>query len=592
MFFNFINPLNIKPQGWLKRQLEIQANGLHGNLDKVWRDVRDTKWLGGEGEGWERFPYFLDGFIPLAYLLGDKDKIERANKYAKALIQAQNNQGFFSPIIDDVQNDDLWSQFLILKVITVYGDFSNDKKAIDAVYKGLKYLNDYMCKKTLYNWAAARWFECLIPIIWLYQKRKEEWLIDMARRLKMYGLDYGEALKLWDKVNDNWNYECHVVNIAMALKCEALYCEITKEKMSNLAEKTIEILDKYHGTAYGHFSGDECLSGNSPIQGSELCGIVEAMYSYEWLIAITGNSQWGDALEKLAYNALPAAISTDMWTHQYDQQVNQIACIPFVKQPFRTNNNEANLFGLEPHFGCCTANFGQGFPKLALSAYMQKNNDLVVISPLPMEVSINGIKVICQSEYPFRDHFTLISEDKIKAYIRIPQWTIPQCNKTFLVDDEYMVVELEKDEKIDVIFPRKVIIKDRPNNQKCLYYGPLLFALPIEYKMQMNEYIKDGVERKYPYCDYEIYPIGEWRYALAGDEFIVKEYPYLCPFDRENPPIKIEGIFAPVKWEYEKDMELVASSIANNKRNGPNVKLYMQPYGATYLRITEMSKIK
>ena len=78
MFFEFLNPSNIKVDGYMKKQLETQANGLNGNLDKVWRDVRDTKWLGGDGEGWERFPYFLDGFIPLAYLLNDADKIASA----------------------------------------------------------------------------------------------------------------------------------------------------------------------------------------------------------------------------------------------------------------------------------------------------------------------------------------------------------------------------------------------------------------------------------------------------------------------------------------------------------------------------------
>lgn len=39
--------------GWLKKQLEIQAEGLSGHLDKVWRDVRDSKWIGGDAEGWE-----------------------------------------------------------------------------------------------------------------------------------------------------------------------------------------------------------------------------------------------------------------------------------------------------------------------------------------------------------------------------------------------------------------------------------------------------------------------------------------------------------------------------------------------------------
>ena len=57
----------IKPHGWLLDQLKIQANSLSGNLDKMWPDVKDSSWIGGTKDGWERVPYWLDGFIPLAY---------------------------------------------------------------------------------------------------------------------------------------------------------------------------------------------------------------------------------------------------------------------------------------------------------------------------------------------------------------------------------------------------------------------------------------------------------------------------------------------------------------------------------------------
>ncbi len=77
---DFLPPRDIKPLGWLRRQLEIQAKGLSGNLDKMWPDIRDSKWIGGDKEGWERVPYWLDGFIPLAYLLDDKDMQSRAAK--------------------------------------------------------------------------------------------------------------------------------------------------------------------------------------------------------------------------------------------------------------------------------------------------------------------------------------------------------------------------------------------------------------------------------------------------------------------------------------------------------------------------------
>ncbi len=62
----------LKPAGWLKKQLEIQAAGLSGHLDKIWPDIRDSRWIGGDKEGWERVPYWLDGFIPLAYFLDDE----------------------------------------------------------------------------------------------------------------------------------------------------------------------------------------------------------------------------------------------------------------------------------------------------------------------------------------------------------------------------------------------------------------------------------------------------------------------------------------------------------------------------------------
>ena len=58
-------------------------------MDKVWRDVRDSKWIGGDKEGWERVPYWLDGFIPLAYLLEDEELKKRAARYIDAILERQ-----------------------------------------------------------------------------------------------------------------------------------------------------------------------------------------------------------------------------------------------------------------------------------------------------------------------------------------------------------------------------------------------------------------------------------------------------------------------------------------------------------------------
>lgn len=317
--YEFYTTNELKPTGWLKKQLRIQANGLCGNLDKVWPDVRDSAWVGGTREGWERVPYWLDGFIPLAYLLDDEDMIARAKRYINAIIAAQKEDGWICPCKDEERGEyDTWAVLLISKVLCLYYNCSKDERIIDVVSKCLKQFDSHINLHTLRNWGAARWFEGLIAIIWLYEKTNEKWLLKLAKKLRVQGFDWRALFEtyLLEDCTDEWEYYSHIVNVAMMLKSEALWSifdDIDPEEFANLA---LEYLDKKHGMAIGHFSGDENLSGNSPIQGAELCSIVELMYSYEYLFAISGNTKWLDRIEQLAYNSLPAAISPDMWSHQ------------------------------------------------------------------------------------------------------------------------------------------------------------------------------------------------------------------------------------------------------------------------------------
>ena len=48
--FELFTAKEIKPAGWMLRQLEIEANGQSGNLDNMWPDVRDSAWIGGTCE--------------------------------------------------------------------------------------------------------------------------------------------------------------------------------------------------------------------------------------------------------------------------------------------------------------------------------------------------------------------------------------------------------------------------------------------------------------------------------------------------------------------------------------------------------------
>ena len=72
----------------------------------------------------------------------------------------------------------------------------------------------------MFDWAAARWFECLIPIYWLYERRPEDWLLDLAHALRVEGFDYEALYREWrlEKPQAKWTQLSHVVNLAMSLK--------------------------------------------------------------------------------------------------------------------------------------------------------------------------------------------------------------------------------------------------------------------------------------------------------------------------------------------------------------------------------------
>jgi len=181
----------IKPLGWLKQQLEVQAAGLPGNLDMIWPDVKDSAWIGGNADSWERVPYWLDGFIPLAYLLDNDDMKSRAQLYIDSIVASQQEDGFVCPCKPEDRNHyDMWAFFLIAKVLIQYADLSGDKRITPLLYRAMKQFDTHNKRVTLFNWGASRWFECIISIIWLYERYPEDWLLDLAGRLEMQGLNY------------------------------------------------------------------------------------------------------------------------------------------------------------------------------------------------------------------------------------------------------------------------------------------------------------------------------------------------------------------------------------------------------------------
>lgn len=600
--WNFYTSNELKPSGWLKRQLEIQAEGLSGNLDKMWRDIRDSSWIGGDAEGWERVPYWLDGFVPLAYLLENEDMIARAKRYIDAILAQQKQDGWICPCSDEERpRYDSWAVQLITKVLTVYYECSGDDRIPDALYRTLKNYYDLLKDGTiqLFGWGKFRWFECLIAIDWAYTRYHEEWLLDLARILRQQGTNYMDCLPKWERPLNAWTYDTHIVNICMALKFEALAAAFLDEPYEDLAEKLHDTLNTFNGTVVGTFTGDECLSGISPIQGTELCSVVEQMYSYELLYAKTGDAKWLDRLEKVAFNALPATISDDMWTHQYVQMVNQMACQRFPgKAIFRTNGSEAHLFGLEPNYGCCTANFNQGWPKFALSAFMYRGDEILHAVPVPADLRVGGVHIHCETGYPFEEQFvyTVETDKEFQLRIRIPAGAKNvKVDNLDLADDEINIRFMPGETRqICVSYTFEAEFVDRPNGMSSVQRGPLVYSVPVKYEKKMREYTVNNVERKFPYCDYEYIPDSPWNYAYTGKELLVEKREIgSIPFSSVEPPVVIHTKAKKIDWGFEDGYNTVCAKIpASLEPISDEETISLYPYGCAKLRMTELPSIE
>ena len=609
--YKFLTSKEIKPTGWLKRQLEIEAEGLCGNLDKVWADVRDSKWIGGDREGWERVPYWLDGFVPLAYLLDNEDMKARAQKYIDKILEFQQPDGWICPNgATPREKYDVWAIHLISKSLLVYYDCSGDERIPNVLYRIMK--NFFELAKSggvkIFSWGQYRWFEGFIALNRLKEWYPDEtWIPEMARLLKDTGIDYATVQHTWERPLNKWTLYTHCPNLAMMLKSEAVSADILGEKYTDTAETYYSELMKYNGMAAGCFTGDECLTGLSAIQGTECCGVVELMYSFEWLYAYTGDRKWAERLEMLAFNALPATISDDMWAHQYDQMTNQIDCTPLPgKSIFGTNSGEAHVFGLEPHYGCCTSNFGQGWPKLALSAFMEASDGLVNAVPIPCEVTAEykgtPVSVSLETVYPFRNTFVYkvnaAKKTAMKLRVRIPSFAENVTVNGESVAKRSMLVfgGFEAGETvITVSYGTTPKLVSRPYNTYTAKYGSLLFSVPVQMEVKQVEYVKNNVERKAPYCDYHYKGVSDWNYGYASRTLTVEEREINTdvPFSSSAPSLTLKAEMCHIDWGYEDFYDTVCAKVPHSRKptDAPaTVTLY--PYGCAKLRMTEMPIVK
>jgi len=618
---------SIRPRGWLQNQLRIQANGLSGHLDETWADVGpNSGWLGGSGESWERGPYYLDGLVPLAFLLNDSRLQAKARRFVDWTLSNQGANGMIGP----ATNNDWWPRVVMLKARAQYQEFTGDARVIPVMDRYFRHQLTELPTRPLRDWGRFRWQDEVLSALWLYRRTGDAYLLDLAQLLHPQGYDWiaeaanftytermtAEYLKLSQGGGlKDLALATHGVNNAQAVKAGAVWSLVHGDYAAAQASlEMIAELERYHGLPNGMFSCDEHFAGRNPSQGSELCAVVEYMFSIENCLAILGDASLGDRLERLAFNALPGTFNDDMWAHQYNQEPNQVEC-SLHHAPWTTDGPESNLFGLEPNYGCCTANFSQGWPKFAAALFMQSGDGsrdcapglaATVYAPCEVHASLGGtkVKVIEETEYPFRGLVQLtIDPDaplRFPLQLRIPAWA---ADASIRVNGEAMPAPAagsfasvervwKRGDRVEVDFPMRPRMSRWYNDSIALERGPLVFSYGIS-----ESWVK--LHDRGMTADWQVFPASSWNYALhvdadrPGDSIQASEAEVgKAPFARRHLPVTLGVKARKIESWRAVDGAAEPPPQSPSASGAAEETITMIPYGAAKLPITAFPQCK
>ena len=364
----------------------------------------------------------------------------------QVLGHVNKTSGWVGPYLNepgDSNGHGLWDPLNMLRALLMYAEGTPAASRAVAAAVVSHLTAEYALLKTdpVYKWASTRWptfvqvclyvVDTLVPrfgddpaVMPLGAKGTTALLLNASRLFETKGMDWAAYYSRTGKIKfplgsvPNWNTNDHGVNNAEgALAWPAMAYRLHGNASEGHAAMALvlRMIDTYQATPNALLCADEVFCGRAPHRGTETCAVVEAMASLEQGFAVLGEPSLFDRVERLAFNALPAALTADMWTHVYVQQANSVFAgktkpVPWgdVTEPAElveggeeegggglqdTPSGEdqgSNFYGVS-HFPCCITNFPQGWPKFAASAVMAAADGraaFVVASLVPLRATL------------------------------------------------------------------------------------------------------------------------------------------------------------------------------------------------------------
>lgn len=615
----------IKPQGHLLKMLELQRDGLSGHLDSIYSLVCGPQngWLGGKGDCWERGPYWIDGLVPLAYILNDETLKKKAQEWIEWSIANQRPDGYFGPYAlpdgfekikgtQQTNSEDWWPKMVMLKAMQQYYSATADERVIQLMTAYFRYQLKMLPQYPLGHWTfwgAQRGGDNLQVVLWLYNLTGEKFLLELAELIHKQTFHWTDVFTDNTLRNVNPYPDLHCVNIAQGLKEPVIYSQLNPDRKYREAVRSgLNALRDVHGFVNGMYGADEMLHGNDPTQGSELCSAVELMFSLESVLPVTGELFYADYLEKIAYNVLPTQVDDNFTRKQYFQQVNQV-CITDDWRHFDCDYNGRIVFGTTSGYPCCLTNMHQGWPKFIQNLwYATSDRGLAALVYGPSKVKARvgegmQVEITENTAYPFSGSLTfsiqLNSPTEFPLYLRVPLWcknpTVKINGLSFGTFQQGETIKIQRkwsqNDTVELYLPMDIRLSNWYERSVGIERGPLVYALKI------GELWKEVKAENRDDTFFEVLPTSDWNYGISSGAIKEMDFRVIqdslindMPWNLANTPIHIitRGKKIPYWTLYENSAgKLPYPSWPHRDLKTPEEEITLIPYGCTTLRIAE-----
>jgi uncharacterized protein len=627
---------SVRPEGWLKYEMEKQANGITRHQTDFCFPFDRRYWASNErGQDeesrnggtfwypWEQTGYWADGAYRCAKLIDDPHLRNRALEPIHYTVEHPVDGWFLGPrtLYDLPPNQDpsRWPQAVFFRALAGAAEGENSSEILDAMCR--HYLEDTNSDYQ-HGPFGPRDRVNIESILWCYAHSGNQHLLEKAQ-------------DIWSKIPDvelrdltaDRPAKMHGVSFAELSKLGVLMFLYTGDpRQLDISVEAIQRVFKYHMLADGTPSTTEGLRGTSSLDGHETCDIVEFNLVWGCLLMATGSGNYADRIERALFNAGMGAVRKDWSGMQYISCPNQLHIARNSCQVGHIGTAAA-LYGPNsdhrPKYkfvtACCAGNVNRMLPTYLQRAWMSSaDGGLAAVLYGPSRVaalvgvSRRAVEIVEETSYPFSERITfrIHSSEALEfpLYLRIPGW----CQSARLLINR-QAQPLPSIENGFIVLrrmhsPGDVIRLELPMHAasgRSSDGGVFLERGPLVYSLQPEEEWTPIAMPEFEITSPDYFPMwaaiakSPWNYGLAIDES--------APIDRQvcaearpsngdfwnRSPIALE---VPVRRIQGWDLARPGTNDANSfmtpslpedrSGTGPVEKISLVPLGSTQLRLT------